>query len=170
MQSLAAVCLQHGASFSSPVHLRGMLKLTHLGPPFSICGGLALHRRRVNRPPPLPHIYTNRTPHYDSLGPIFLSRFLLDACSVSFTNRRSHMGIPGADPSISLSPSEVFEMRFNASRIVGNLGTTRIDAPQDVESSGAVSDDFDSEEAERDGLPAVMKDTCTRDPHVGRAL
>ena len=80
------------------------------------------------------------------------------------------MGIPGADPSISLSPSEVFEMRFNASRIVGNLGTTRIDAPQDVESSGAVSDDFDSEEAERDGLPAVMKDTCTRDPHVGRAL
>ncbi|KAM5537905.1 hypothetical protein V8D89_008381 [Ganoderma adspersum] len=110
-------------------------------------------------------------PYIDDVsGPICLSRFLLDACSVSFTNRRSHMGIPGADLSVSLSPSEVSEMRFNASRITENLITTRTDVPPDVESSRTVSYSSESEEVERDGFPTITKDTCTRDPRIGRAL
>lgn len=75
------------------------------------------------------------------------------------------MGIPGADSIISLSSSEMSEIRFNVSRIVGNFGMSRSDAPHDVESCSAPPHDINNEEMERDELAAITKDTCTHDPH-----
>ena len=83
--------------------------------------------------PPLPYIPADRTTIYDILRPIFISRFLLDACSLSFTDRKSHMGMPGVDSTVSLGSSEMLETCFNASRIAGNLETTRPDALFDAE-------------------------------------
>ena len=92
-----------------------------------------------------------------------LSRFLLNVCGLHFDDPRSHMGIPYADSTISASSFEASDIRFNASRILSNLGATLSDPalPEDSlepESHLAHLSDLDVQ-VERDGLPGITDST-----------
>ncbi|KAM5537917.1 hypothetical protein V8D89_008393 [Ganoderma adspersum] len=95
-------------------------------------------------------------PYFDQvLTVIFLSRFMLDLRGIQFSGREP--GIPGAESTFS-GPGRVSDIRFDTSRIVGNLGAT-LSYPDFASRSSVSSKPSRSpehggeiEEVERDGL------------------
>ena len=121
---------------------------------------VTLLRQRV-RSPPGPHLGFLLTNPHARLGPIFLSRFLLDICSLSFTDPRSHIGIPGVDSITSVSSFEMYNIHLNVSRVLGNPNAIGPEASLDIESYNVHSYDSDIDDVGSDNW---IQEDCGEQP------